>query len=82
MGIERIVLEYHGDIPILGSYIVHQFAIDIEFTFGDLLEPRNHSQGRGFSAAGRANEHDELLVFDVKVEFLNSNNTLIGYLKI
>ena len=82
MGIECIVLENHRNIPVLGSNIIHYLAVDVEFAFGYIFEARYHSEGRGFSAAGRPDKNDEFLISNIKIEILYCHNTLIGYLKI
>ncbi len=43
-------------------------AVDIDLTRRDRLQPGDHPQQRGFPAAGRANEHHELAVFDIQVD--------------
>ena len=43
-------------------------AVDEDLAAGDLLEPGDHPQQRGLSAAGRADEDDELAVLDVEVD--------------
>jgi len=52
--IERIVLENHGDIAILGGNIVDQLVADVHFAAGDFFQTCDHAQGGGLTAAGRA----------------------------
>lgn len=47
MGIQGIALEYHRDIPILGRHIVHSSVADVQVAFTDLLQTRDHAEGRG-----------------------------------
>ena len=68
MGIERIVLKNHGDVSVLRLYIVHFHTVDQKFAFGDVLQSRDHPQGRGLPAAGWSDENDEFLVFDFQIE--------------
>ena len=82
MRIQSIVLEDHRDIAILRSDVVHQLVADVQLAFGDLLEAGDHTQRRGLAAAGRADQNDKFLVLDVQIEFLNSDNALIGDLKV
>ena len=71
--IQGVVLENHGDVAILGSNVVDEFVADVELTVGDLFETSNHSQGGGFSAAGRTYENDKFLIFDVQAEIAYSS---------
>ena len=80
--IKRIVLEDHGDVAILGRNVVHQLTADGELAAADLLETCNHAQRGGFSAAARADEHDELLVGHVDAEILYRHNALVRDLEV
>ena len=82
VGIERVVLEDHGDVAVLRGDVVHELAVDIKFTLGDLFQTGDHAERRGFAAAGRADEDDEFLVLDVEVELLHGDDALLGDLKV
>ena len=41
--IKSVVLEHHCDIPVLGFYVVDEFAVDVKLTGGDFLQARNHT---------------------------------------
>ena len=82
VGVQGVVLEHHGDIPILGLHIVHQLVADPQLAGGDVLQTGDHTQGGGLAAAGGAHQHDELLVGDLQTELLDSHNALVGDLKI
>ncbi len=62
--VQGVVLEHHGDVPVLGRHVVHQLAVDVELPGGDLLQAGDHAQGGGLAAARRADQHHELLVVD------------------
>ena len=62
--VERIGLEHHRDVTVLGRLVVHPFAADAQLARRDLLQAGNHVQRRGLSAAGRADQDDELAVGD------------------
>ena len=68
VGIKSVVLEHHGDVAILGSDVVHQFVADVQFAVGNFFQAGDHAQRSGFTAAGRSNQNDKLLVFDVQRE--------------
>ena len=77
MGIEGIVLEDHGDVPILGRNAVDHLAADGDLPFGDLLQAGDHAQGGGLAAAGGANQDDELLILDLHAEVLHRHHGLV-----
>ena len=80
--VQGVVLENHRDIPVLGGDVVHQLAVDVKLTLGDLLKTCDHSQRRGLAAAGGPTRNDELLIGDVKAELLHRDNALLGYLEL
>ena len=82
MGVQGVTLEHHGDVPVLGLHVVHQLAVDVQLAAGDILQPGDHPQGGGLTAAGGAHQHDELLVGNVQVEILHRHHALVGDLKI
>ncbi len=71
MRIQRVALENHRDIAVFRLHIVHALAIDIKVAGGNLLQPSNHTQGRGFATSGRTDKNDKLLVLNLKVEIGN-----------
>ena len=78
--IQSVVLEYHGDVAILGSNIVYELIADVEFAVGNLFETCNHTQGGGLTTTGRTNENDKFLIFDVQAEITYSSNAAGIYL--
>ena len=74
MRIQRVVLEHHRDVAILRRDVVDEAVADVELALGDLLQAGDHAQGGGLAAAGRTNQNDELLVFDVEAEVGNSGD--------
>ena len=71
MRVERIVLEHHGDVAILGRQVVDHLAADADLAGRDVLETGQHSQQRRLAAAGRADKDDELAVLDFDVHALD-----------
>jgi hypothetical protein len=69
--IERIVLEHHGDVPVLGGDVVDDPVTDGELALCDLFETCHHPQQCRLPAAGRPDEHDELAVLDVDVHVVD-----------
>ena len=80
--VERVVLEHHCDVAVLRGNVVHELAVDVKLALGDLFQPCHHAQRGGLAAAGRADQNDEFLVRDVKVELLHRNDALIRNLKV
>jgi hypothetical protein len=75
VGVQSIVLENHGDISVLGSYVVNQLVFNEEFAFGDLFKTCDHTKSSGFTATGRANKDDEFLILDLEREIVYSGNS-------
>jgi len=82
VGIKCIVLEYHCDITVLGSYVIYKTVADVKLTTGDFLKTCDHTQSGRFTASGRSNENDELTVSNVKAELLNGYDAFISDLKV
>ena len=68
MRIQSVVLEDHGDVSVLGDDVVDEFSVDIQLARRNFLEARDHTKGRGFTAAGRSDQNDEFLVSDIEAE--------------
>src|SRR5690606_793580 len=66
--VQRVVLEDHGDVTVLGRHVVDHPVTDHERPLGDRLETGDHPQHGGLAAAGRADENEELAVLDVQVD--------------
>ena len=43
LGVEGIVLEDHGEVPLAGREVIGELPVDIEFPFGHVLEAGDHS---------------------------------------
>ena len=57
-----------------GGDVVDQAAADVHLALGDLLQTGDHAQGGGLTAAGGADEDDELFVLDLQVEVGNGRS--------
>ena len=69
--VERVVLEHHGEVAVLGRHLVDAPLADREVAVGDVLEAHDHAQQGGLAAAGGAHEDHELAVGDVQVDALH-----------
>ena len=47
---------------------------------GDLLEPGDHPEQRGLSAAGRTDKDDELALFNLQIDAVNDFDGAVGLL--
>ena len=72
MRIQRVVLENHRDITVLGLYIIHDLAVNLECAARDIFKPCDHAQCCRLSAAGRSYKDDEFLVLNIQIEILDS----------
>src|SRR5439155_11552267 len=74
MRIERIILEHHGDVAILGIEFVDDPAVDPDLARRDVLEAGDHAQQGALAAARGANEDDELAVGDFEVDAVHDRD--------
>ena len=80
MGVEGVVLEDHGDVPVLGGHVVDHPVADEELAVADVLQAGDHPQGGGLAAAGGAYQDDKLLVLDLQVQVrYNSDAAGVGF---
>ena len=70
MRIQRVVLEYHCDIPVLGLDVVDYHIAYRKLACADIFQTRYHSQRGGFSAAGGSYEYYEFLILDFHIEIV------------
>jgi hypothetical protein len=77
MRIERIVLEHHRDIAVLGMHVVDALSRDLDVALGDGLEPGDHAQKGGLAAARRPEQHDEGAVRDIEVDAMDDRHVAV-----
>jgi hypothetical protein len=68
VGVQRVVLEDHRDVPVARVEPVHDAVADPHLALGDVLEPGDHPQRRRLAAAGGADEDHELPVGHLEAE--------------
>ena len=78
MRVERIALEDHRDVAILGWNVVHDAIADPQRAGADLLEAGDHPQARRLPAAGRADQDHELAVADLEIEIVDGDHISIA----
>ena len=71
VGEQRIGLEHHADIALVGLQPGDVLAADDDRAGGRLLEAGDHAQHRRLAAARRSEEGDELAGADIEVEILH-----------
>ena len=71
VGVERVVLEDHGDVALLGREVVDDAAADRQRAVGDLLQPGDHAQRRRLAAARGPDEDEQLAVVRLEGEVLH-----------
>ena len=70
VGIERVRLEHHGDIPVLGRNVVDYPIAHADLARGDRFQARNQVEQRRFTASRRPYQDQELAGLDGDVDAL------------
>ncbi len=78
VGEERIGLEDHADVALIGLQLRNVPPADDDVSGGRLFETRHHAQNGRLAAARRAEEGDEFPGFDVEIEILNHRRRAEG----
>ena len=74
--VERVALEDHRDVAVLGCGVVHHLAADPQLALGDVLQAGDHVESRRLTAAGRADQDDELAVGDVQADLVDRQRAI------
>ncbi len=69
--IQRIVLEHHGDVALLGFQVIDHALADDDLSAADLFQPGDHAQERGFAAARGPDHDDEFAIGDVGIDAMD-----------
>lgn len=69
--VERVVLEHHRDVPVLGRQVRDVAVTDADGAGVHVLEPREHAERGGLAAAGGTDEDEELAVLDVDLQSID-----------
>jgi len=70
--VQRIALEHHRDVAILGLDVVDHLAVDGDGAAANLFEAGQHAQQRRLAAARRTHQHHEFAIFDVERDPVNN----------
>jgi hypothetical protein len=68
--IQRIGLEHHGDIPVLGVDVIDRSVVNGYPAFGRRFQSGDDIQQGGFAATGRPDEDKEFPIVDIDVDIL------------
>src|SRR5690606_40700543 len=66
--VQGVVLEHHGDVPVLGRQVRDVAVADADGAAVHVLQAREHAEGGGLAATGGTDEDEELPVRDLDVE--------------
>ena len=77
MAVERIVLEDHGHVSVLGGRGGDIPTVEIELAGADVLKAGNHAKRGRLAAAGGADQNDKLTVLDLQVKIVNSLDVVV-----
>ena len=69
--VQRVVLEHHRDVAVLRRDVGDIAIADQDVAGVDLFEAGEHAQRGGLSAAGGADENQELAIGDLEVELVD-----------
>ncbi len=76
--VERVVLEDHRDVAVLGRHVRHVPAADQDRALVDLLEAGEHAQRGGLPATRRPDQDEELPVLDLEVQRVDRGSLRAG----
>ena len=68
VGVEGVILEHHGEVPVLGQHLVGHLPVDLQRAGGNLLQPGDDPQQGGLAAARGPHQHVELPFVHVQVD--------------
>src|SRR5690606_17765188 len=72
--VQGVVLEHHGDVALCRRHGVHTLLANINVSFVYALEPGEDAQKGGFAAAGRADQHNKLMIWNIKAQIGNDGH--------
>jgi len=76
--VERVRLEDHGDVAILGCEPRHVAVPDRDAAGAHVLEPGDHPQQSGLAAARGPDEHEKLAVGDLERNVVDRDDVAVG----
>ena len=74
---ERQVLEHHGEVALLRPLIAHGHAADGDLALVRRHQPQQQAEDRRLARARRAEDAEELVVFDDEVDVLHGDGLAV-----
>src|SRR5262249_14720528 len=75
--VERVVLEHHGDVAVLGLELIDHALANRHLPAGDALQPRHHPEQGGLAAARRTDDDDEFAIGDLHVDAMDDRDLVV-----
>ncbi len=75
---ERVALEHHGDVALLGRHVGDVAAVEVDGAQGRLEQPGEHAEEDRLPAAGGPEEDAEVAVGDLQVDGVHGLRALEG----
>ena len=76
--IERVVLEDHRQVAVLGIEIVDRAIAEQDLAGGDVDQPRDQVERRRLAAAGRTDQRHELAIVDLERNAIDGDDVAVG----
>ena len=76
MRVQRVVLEHHRDVALLGLVVDDVAAVHANLAVGRPFQSRDQPQCRTLPAAARADDHEELAVPHFEVDALDRRDVV------
>ena len=71
MGVERVALEHHGNVTVLGVEVIDDLTVDGNLATADVLQTCQHAKQGGLAAARGTDQHDEFAIMNIKTDAVN-----------
>ncbi|MNI78617.1 hypothetical protein D3C73_1350060 [compost metagenome] len=78
--VQSVRLEYHRDVAILRSNVIHETVADVQLAFGDLFQACDHTKRGGLAATRSPYQNEEFFIFNVQMEIFNRSFWVTGIL--
>lgn len=66
VGIERIVLEHHGDVSLFRLHVIHHLVANRDSAIRNFFKTCNHTQQSGLATPRWTHQHTKLAISNIK----------------